>query len=150
MAEPLGRAEPPGYAEPASPEDEEEIIDLEFEKFWRAFPPGRKQDKLKARKKYRAIVAGRDPDLKATTSQLLSGAELYASKMASREARFTEMPCTWLTNGCWLEDNAGAPPVFALQEKAKPKTVDDIWFENTTRRILGEQKAQELLAGGSR
>jgi len=140
----------PPNGETASPDEDEEMIDLEFEKFWRAFPPGRKQDKLKARRKYRAIVSGRDPDLKATTSQLLAGTKLYASKMAGREARFTKMPCTWLTNGCWLEDNAGAPPVFGLQEKAKAKSPDDIWFENTTRRILGEQKAQALLAGDSR
>ncbi|MCF6199920.1 MAG: hypothetical protein L3J67_11110, partial [Hyphomicrobiaceae bacterium] len=126
----------------------EEIIDLEFEKFWRAFPSGRKQGKFKTKRKYQKIISGRDPDFKATTADLLTGAVLYASKMAGREARFTKMPGTWLTNGCWLDEDAGAPPVFGLQEKPRAKTADELWFENATRRILGEPKAQAALAGG--
>jgi len=134
--------------EPASPDDEDGIIDLEFEKFWRAFPSGRKQGKFKTRHKYHKIISGRDPDFRATTAELLAGAELYASKMAGREARFTKMPCTWLTNGCWLEDNAGAPPDFGKSEE-KPKTADDIWFENLQRRLRGKQQAEPAPAGGA-
>ena len=143
---PTGETEPEQKAAPD--DDEEEVIDLGFEKFWRAFPPGRKQDKLKTRRKYRQIVSGRDPELKASVAEIQAAVECYAAKRASQPERFTKMPCTWLSKGCWLEDNAGAPPVFRKEEKAKPKSPDDIWFDNLTKRILGEQKAKLAPAGG--
>ena len=129
-------------SEPALPDDEEEIIDLEFEKFWRTFPSGRKLNKLKAKRQYRKIVSGREAELKATTGELLAGAVLYASKMVGREDRFTKMPCTWLTNGCWLEDNAGAPPVFS-KPKAQKTSNDNDWADRLAQRVLARQ------AGGS-
>ncbi|MCF6200359.1 MAG: YdaU family protein [Hyphomicrobiaceae bacterium] len=133
---------------PASRGDDEEIIDLEFEKFWRAFPPGRKQDKIKARRKYRQIVSGRDPSLKASVAELQAGVEQYAGKRVLQPERFTKMPCTWLVNGCWLDEDAGAP-AFKPTDRL-PAEQGDPGLDKMMRRILGEQKYEAMLAGGSR
>jgi len=93
-------------------------IDEHFEEFWRQYPRGRKTAKADARRKFRAIVAGKHKDLQATPEQLIAGAMRYAQAMGDGH-QYVKMPSTWLNGGCW-EDEDLAPPGNTL-----PATVQE-------------------------
>ena len=67
------------------------------------------------------VLSGRDSALKATAAELKQDAELYASKTLGREPRFVKRPINWLSNACWQEADAGAPPDYNSRQ-APPKS----------------------------
>lgn len=71
--------------------------DSDFERFWQAFPSGRKKSKSKASVAFLAALA------KTTADVLIAAATEYA---ASDEGRgdYVKMPSTWLNCDCWLDD----------------------------------------------
>lgn len=71
-----------------------------FERFWRAFPPGRKTDKPKAAVIFGQIVAGRRKGIpKTDAAVIIAGAERYAA--TSPDPQYVPMPTTWLNGARW-------------------------------------------------
>jgi hypothetical protein len=82
------------------PKAENKKTEDDFERFWRAFPPGRKTDKPKAAAAWVAIVAGRRKGIpKTEPSTIISGAERYAA--TNPDPQFVPMPTTWLNGARW-------------------------------------------------
>jgi hypothetical protein len=82
----------------------------EFEKFWRAYP--RKVDKGTARKRFDAVLRSG----KATSIELISGAERYAHQRAGKEEKYTKHAATWLTAEAWLNPDEPAAGNGALAD----------------------------------
>jgi hypothetical protein len=71
-----------------------------FERFWRAFPPGRKTDKPKAAVIFGQIVAGKRKGIpKTDAAVIIAGVERYAA--TSPDPKFVPMPTTWLNGARW-------------------------------------------------
>jgi len=82
------------------PKAENQKTEDHFERFWRAFPPGRKTDKPKAAAIFAAIVAGRRKGIpKTDPATIISGAERYAA--TSPDPQYVPMPATWLNGARW-------------------------------------------------
>lgn len=82
--------------------------DEAFERFWKAYPPGRKTDKPKARQVWDQIVAGRRKGIQKTDAEaIISGAERYAA--TNPDPQYVPMPTTWLNGARW-EDVPAVPP----------------------------------------
>jgi hypothetical protein len=77
-------------------------VDLDFERFWKAFPPGRKQDKGCARDLFRKFVTGKLKTRRASADTLIAAAERYAASKPNPE--YTPMSSTWLNRGRWEDD----------------------------------------------
>lgn len=78
--------------------------DISFEKFWSLFPAERRRGKGKARGLFASIVAGRHKVGRTTSDEIVQ---------AVREGRgidpsFPPMPETWLNQGRWMDEPAGA------------------------------------------
>lgn len=75
---------------------ENESLDS-FEEFWKAFPPGRKKSKARARAAFDKAAKKCEP------TEIIRAAAEYA---ASHEGRgeFVKMPETWLNGECWSDD----------------------------------------------
>lgn len=71
-----------------------------FERFWAAFPSGRKSGKADTAKAWaEAIAAGADPE-----AIIAAAAEYAASPVGQGE--YVKGPATWLRKGCWDDDRA--------------------------------------------
>lgn len=97
----------------------------EFERFWNAYPSGRKSGKPKALEAWKRAVRHTDPEL------IVSAAERYAASPVG-QGEFVKMPATWLNGGCWDDDPAawGLAPKRASRvltsEELRLVTVQDI------------------------
>ena len=78
-------------------EAEEQINDIEFEKFWKVYP--RKTDKTMARKRYLTALKNND----VTYETILKGAENYKAytETEKQDEKFIKHAATWLNNKCW-------------------------------------------------
>ncbi len=80
----------------------------DFDRFWRAFPAGRKTDKPKAAAIFGQIVAGRHKLIPKTDAEtIIAGAERYAA--TNPDPQYVPIPKTWLNGARW-EDVPAAPP----------------------------------------
>lgn len=68
-----------------------------FERFWSAFPSGRKRDKGSARKAWTSATSKCDPDV------IIAAAAEYAQSDQGR-GEFVKMPSSWLNGECWSDD----------------------------------------------
>lgn len=85
------------------------VVETAFEKFWTAFPDGRKRGKGEVKSIFVKIVNGRHrKGLRATAAELVAAAERYAA--ARPDPEYTPMPATWLNQGRWLDNTAEAAP----------------------------------------
>lgn len=81
--------------------------DEAFERFWKAYPPGRKTDKPKARLAWDQIVTGRRKGIPKTEPEtIIAGAVRYAG--SDPDPQFVPLPTTWLNGARW--DAIDAPP----------------------------------------
>jgi hypothetical protein len=95
-----------------------------FEAFWKAFPPGRKQGKPKARETFLSIINGAHKTQgRATPERLVEAAKGYAAK--NPDPKYTPMPAKWLNEGRW-EDEGNQPQDTASQAGIDP---DDPRFD---------------------
>lgn len=85
-----------------------DLLQDEFDRFWAAFPAGRKAKKAEARGVFASIVNGKHRKLKATPQQLIEGATRYRAAVGDHY-QYVMLPTTWLRAGCW-EDEDVAPP----------------------------------------
>jgi hypothetical protein len=115
-----------------------------FEKFWQAFPAGRKKSKGLAWKSWPAAVKSvhkLPPDDKHADED----ASEYLTRRAADYAKSTEgrgphvkMPSTWLNQKCWTDD----PAAWSLSDSnGKPKLTD-------AERRAASVATQADLAGG--
>jgi hypothetical protein len=74
----------------------------DFQKFWAAFPKGRKQGKGATALLFEKIVAGKHKVGRATAQELIDAATAYAK--TSPDPEFTPAPSTWLNGGRWMDD----------------------------------------------
>lgn len=80
-------------------------VDQAFEDFWKAYPPGRKQDKGGARDTFRRIVTGKHRrGMRAKAADLIAAAARYAA--SNPDPEFVPMPTTWLNGGRWEDEVA--------------------------------------------
>lgn len=72
------------------------FYETDFEKFWVAFPQGRKRGKGECRKKFKKLIekTGIDPDVLIDAARLGNGID----------PAFPPMPATWLNQGRWEDD----------------------------------------------
>lgn len=68
-----------------------------FERFWKAFPSGRKKSKGKAREAWDRARKKADPEA------IIAAAAEYAAS-AEGVGEFVKMPATWLNGECWEDD----------------------------------------------
>jgi hypothetical protein len=87
---------------PAVAGDGRASVALQFEEFWRAFPPGRKRDKGDARDLFCAIVTGKFKKRHASAATLIEAAKRYAA--TNPDPDYVPMPTTWLNGGRWEDD----------------------------------------------
>lgn len=71
--------------------------DANFERFWNAFPRGRRKSRGAARKAWEKARRLVDADT------LIAAATEYAASAEGRGA-FVKMPSTWLNNECWTDE----------------------------------------------
>jgi hypothetical protein len=82
----------------ANAEDEiEDVNDSDFDLFWKAFPPGRKHARAKAR------IAWDKARTKATAEVIIAAATEYAASEVGR-GQYVKGPEPWLNGGCWDDD----------------------------------------------
>jgi uncharacterized protein YdaU (DUF1376 family) len=80
-------------------ESESDGVPELFERFWSAFPSGRKKSKARARESFEKAIRCCDPQ------KIITAAAEYA---ASDEGRgpYVKMPSTWLNGECWTDDRS--------------------------------------------
>jgi hypothetical protein len=88
--------------------EDENDIDLCFERFWEFFPSGRKKSKKTAREAFEKALKKVDADV------LIQGAIQYGASDEGKGA-YVKMPSTWLNQECWDDDR------IAWQSKDKSK-----------------------------
>lgn len=102
----LAQAGEPQHASPApAPDDSQPAMrpqsraaySVDFERFWRTFPPGRKTDKARAWKAWRSQVSASDVTI------VIEAAAEYAASPTGR-GQYVKQPATWLNGRCWLDD----------------------------------------------
>ena len=76
-----------------------------FERFWKAFPAGRKKAKGKALADFRRAIAGKGP-YKVTPEALIAAAEKYAATKPNPQ--YVPLPSTWLNQCRWLDELEGS------------------------------------------
>ena len=72
-----------------------------FERFWKAFPAGRKKAKGKALADFRRAIAGKG-SYKVTPEALIAAAEKYAATKPNPQ--YVPLPSTWLNQCRWLDE----------------------------------------------
>jgi hypothetical protein len=77
----------------------------DFDRFWAAFPPGRKHAKAEARDLFNRIASGRHKTRRATADEIIAAAERYAA--TKPDPKYTPAPTTWLNGGRWEDDDGG-------------------------------------------
>ncbi len=88
-------AEADGAKIPAS-----EAIDSSFEKFWAAYPEGRKTDKPKAKAVFVRIVTGKSKELPKTSPEVIIEAA-HRYRATQPDPKFVPLPKTWLNGARW-------------------------------------------------
>ncbi len=89
----------------ANAEDEDEDEDgtknkkvvTDFDVFWKAFPPGRKKSKARARDEFQTALT------KTDVATLIESATQYAASPQGR-GQYVQMPSSWLHQECWADD----------------------------------------------
>lgn len=71
----------------------------DFERFWDAFPPGRKTDKGRAFKAWQSAIHRALPEM------IITAALEYADSPVGR-GDYVKQPATWLNGDCWNDDRA--------------------------------------------
>lgn len=75
----------------------ENEIENAFEKFWQAYPAGRKKSKAVARESFAKAVR------RAPAATIIAAAAEYARSEIGR-SKWVKMPSTWLNQECWSDD----------------------------------------------
>jgi hypothetical protein len=84
----------------------------DFERFWQAFPQGRKRGYHPAQEAFRTIVDGTHrTGLWATVPELIAAVERY--RASNPDPQYVPLPKTWLNQGRWKDD--------AEATKARPR-----------------------------
>jgi uncharacterized protein YdaU (DUF1376 family) len=80
-----------------------ERVDDAFERFWQAFPKGRKKSKGVARAAFEKAAS------KAPVDAIIASASEYAASDEGR-GQYVKMPSTWLNGECWTDDRTAWRP----------------------------------------
>ena len=101
-----------------------EELTPEFDRFWDAFPRGRKKSKAKAFEAWeKAIAFGVDSET------LIARAEDYAGS-AEGQGQFVKMPSTWLNQRCWEDDDFAWTAKGGTNDKEqRTLTAIDEWIQ---------------------
>lgn len=75
-----------------------QILDEQFESFWKEYP--RKDKKKKAKEIYYKLAKKKD----FISENILHGAKLYALQVASNDSQFIALPTTWLNDERWSDE----------------------------------------------
>jgi hypothetical protein len=133
VASPDGKANPkvearsrPKRATPAAPPGDAVAA---FERFWAAFPPGRKTDKGGTRDLFVDIVTGKHKKRRASAEVIVAAAERYAATRP--DPQYTPMPKTWLNGGRWEDD--------ICQPRAQAVTSEEAELAATLERMRAEE-----------
>lgn len=95
-----------------------------FAEFWKAYPPGRKTDKPKARTLFDQIVTGKVKNIDKTDPEVIvRAAKAYAA--TKPEEKYTPMPARWLQGARWEE--YPDRPEQKIIPKCHPNTSTPIW-----------------------
>jgi len=86
----------------------------EFQRFWEAYPPGRKQSKAAAMKSWLRAIKVTDAET------IILAAQEYSQSPKGR-SRYVQMPTTWLNGHCWEDDRAAWQRGEDGDERAPPK-----------------------------
>lgn len=113
--------------------DIEDEIENEFEKFWIAFPKGRKHSKGLAREAFFKAAK------KCETTTIIAAAKEYAESEVGR-GKWVKMPSTWLNQECWGDDRE------AWRDKDTPAT--DAGYRQVTPKQFAEYVSQEAFKDG--
>lgn len=70
-----------------------------FERFWEKYPPGRKNKKAEAFRRWKAAL--KSPGV---TPELLTQRAADYACSPQGQSEFVRMPSTWLSGGCWDDD----------------------------------------------
>lgn len=90
-----------------------------FESFWKAFPPGRKKSKAKAREAWTRAIEAAQPDA------IVAAAVEYAASSEGR-GQYVKMPATWLNGGCWDDDrSAWGAQAVSVPSGPRPLTPEE-------------------------
>jgi hypothetical protein len=105
-------------------------VEAGFTEWWSRYP--RKDDKLDAKRAYKAIVTGahRDPECRASIPQLLAALKVHKFP---KERQFIKQPATWLNKGAWASAD-----VDALGDD-----VDEAQAQHTAANDAAKRKLQE-------
>lgn len=98
-------------------------IENAFEEFWKAYPPGRKKTKGRAREAFLRAAK------KVDAMTIIAAATNYATSDEGI-GKFVKMPETWLNGECWHDD------AEAWRDKDKPAT------ESAYSKVSREQFAE--------
>lgn len=85
--------------------------ELDFERFWRVFPRGRKKAKANAREAFQKAVC------KADVETIIKAASEYAASEVAN-GRYVKMPQTWLNQECWNDDRESWRDLDKQQDSA--------------------------------
>jgi hypothetical protein len=88
----------------------------DFERFWRAFPPGRKIDKGDCRDLFDKIVSGKHKTRRVSAEEIIAAVERYAA--TKPDPKYTPAVKTWLNGGRWEDDVCQPQP----RKAANPET----------------------------
>lgn len=94
------------------------LVELQFEKFWAAFPAGRKNGKGKARTEFKRVISGKHPVGRCTAERLIEAATAYAASRPN--PKYVPLPTTWLSSGRW-EDDVCQPRGGTQSQSARDK-----------------------------
>jgi len=102
----------------------------DFDRFWNAFPPGRKLAKAEARDLFNQIASGKHKTRRATAAEMIAAAERYAA--TKPDPKYTPAPTRWLNGGRWEDDDAGN----ADGGRPQSAPTDPATFDAATWRLL--------------
>lgn len=111
-----------------SPADAGLTSDPNFDAFWEAYPPGRKNAKGDALSAFRKVISGKHKAGRATPEVLIAAAKAYAA--TDPDPEYTPMPSTWLNRGSWMDDcvvKAQEPRSWWEDPQKVAKVDDDHW-----------------------
>lgn len=105
----------------------------DFERFWEAFPRGRRTGKGTALKAWGKAVKKTDPEI------IIQSAKEYADSPVGR-GDYVKMPATWLNGECWNDDRSA----WQRSENVKYKPVDLLDpLRDAYQKALEEEEGHE-------
>lgn len=84
----------------------------DFDRFWAAFPSGRKTDKARARKAWESAIKKADPEV------IITAAAEYAKSPLGR-GQYVKGPAPWLNGHCWEDDRQAWQRNDAIPERTR-------------------------------